>query len=187
MHLAQPLIDGFQALADLGEAGVQLLFQAFRKPLVHRLAHFGQLALVLQTEGVDFLLLVPGGQEYLALHAFQQGGLALAHLGKGGHQVLVCPVQRIHCHIMLGVQIVQNLIGQRVQAVFLLQAVSGLLMGQDCLPDKQDDQQNQAGDQEECFSRHGKWSFRALLHKCYQGITIFGIMAAFRGSAPRSY
>ena len=145
MHFAKALVDGFEALADLGEAGVQLFFQAFREALIHRFAHFGQLALVFQAEDIDLFLLVPGGKENLALHALEQGGLVLAHLGQGGHQVLVGSGERIHRVVMLGVEAVEELIAQGGEVVLLLELGCFLAVGQGGLAEEQDDEEDQAG------------------------------------------
>ena len=145
MHLSQALIDGFQPLADLSEAGIQLFIQAFRQALVHGFPHFSQLTLILQTEGVDLLLLVTGGEQYLPLHAFQQGGLILTHLRHGGEQILIRGLQGSNGFIPLGIEFIEQLTAENGKVVFLPEAVFLLAVRQGSLPDQQDDQEHQAG------------------------------------------
>ena len=49
---------------------------------------------------------------------------------------------------MFGIQAVQQLVAQDGQVMFLLQAVLFLMMGEGCLADQQDDQQNDATDKQ---------------------------------------
>ena len=144
MHLPEAFVDGPQAFADLGEALVELLIQRLGKPVVHGPAHLGQLALVLQAEVVDLFLLVPGGEEDLALHALEEGGLALAHLGEGVHEGLVCVVKRFSRFIMLRVQFIKQFIAEVNERLLVCHTFLFLLVRKRRLTDEQDDQEDQA-------------------------------------------
>ena len=119
------------------------------QPVIHRFAHFRELALIFQTKVVDFFLLVPGGQKNLALHAFKQRGLSLAHLGQGGHQGLVGFIKGFCRFVVLGVQLIQKTVSQVYKAMLLTDPVAFLLMMPGRLANQQNNQENDTQDQQQ--------------------------------------